>query len=135
MEGEEGGRRSEQWPARGRHVEATARERQARCAERQCMAQATHCGLMVSHQRSALRTEREEGSKSSTGSRGARAAGDSHHGKVVQDDRFVGGPCLVNPESLQDSKNLFLQVLGTKLVLNSTFSKNRFRAKNTNSQN
>ena len=106
-----------------------ARERQARCAERHRMAQATQCGLMVSHRQGrARRMEREEHSRSSTGSRGARAAGDSRHGKVVQDDRFVGGPCLVNPEpnpeSLQGSKNLFLQVLGTKLVLNSTFSKN-----------
>ena len=55
---------------------------------------------------------------------GARAAGDSRHGKVVQDDRFVGGPCLANPESLQGSTKLFLQVLGAKLVLNSKFSKN-----------
>ena len=119
MEGEEGGRRSEQWPARGRHVEATARERQARCAERHRMAQATQCGLMVSHrQGSALQMEREEDSRSRTGSRGARAAGDSHHGRVVENDRFVGGPCLVNPESLVTgkafSKKLFLAVLVAK---------------------
>ena len=119
MEGEEGGRRSEQWPARGRHVEATARERQARCAERHRMAQATQCGLMVSHRQGrARRMEREEHSRSSTGSRGARAAGDSHHGKVVENDRFVGGPCLVNPESLVTgkafSKKLFLAVLVAK---------------------
>ena len=121
MEGEEGGRRSEQWPARGRHVEATARERQARCAERHCMAQATQCGLMVSHrQGSAIRTEREEESRSS---RGARAAGDSRHGKVVENDRFVGGPCLANPESLQGSTKLFLHVW-CQLVLHSKFSKN-----------
>ena len=42
------------------------------------------CGLMVSHrQGSALQMEREEDSRSRTGSRGARAAGDSHHGKVL----------------------------------------------------
>ena len=90
-----------------------ARERQAHCAERHRMAQATQRGLMVSHrQGSALRMEREEGSRSRTGSRGARAAGDSHHGKVVENDRFVGGPCLANPESLQGSTKLFLHVLG-----------------------
>ena len=96
------------------------RERQARCAERHRMAQATQCGLMVSHrQGSALQMEREEDSRSRTGSRGARAAGDSHHGRVVENDRFVGGPCLVYPESLRGSKKLFLQVF---LVISSQVS-------------
>ena len=112
MEGEEGGRRSEQWPGAREtcRCRCHARKRRARCAERRRMAQATQCGLMVSHrQGSALRMDKEEESRSS---RGARAAGDSRHGKVVQDDRFVGGPCLANPESLQGSTKLFLQVSG-----------------------
>ena len=84
MEGEEGGWRSEQWPGARETCRCHARERQARCAERHRMAQATQCGLMVSHrQGSALQMEREEDSRSRTGSRGARAAGDSHHGKVL----------------------------------------------------
>ena len=116
------GRRSEQWPGAREtcRCRCHARERQARCAERHRMAQATQCGLMVSHRQGrARRMEREEHSRSSTGSRGARAAGDSRHGKVVEDDRFVGGPCLVNPESLQGSKKLFLQVF---LVISSQVS-------------
>ena len=56
--------------------------------------------------------DKEEESRSS---RGARAAGDSHHGKVVKNDRIVGGPCLVNPESMVTgkafSKKSFLAVL------------------------
>ena len=80
MEGEEGGRRSEQWPARGRHVEATARERQARCAERHRMAQATQRGLMVSHrQGSAL--QMRAGGQGGRRQRPPAAAGDAHHGE------------------------------------------------------